>query len=430
MQWNQKMMTGDLSLVEELAELHAQLHDREVKTTVTSVPKGSLSASELTKLHSEHATKVQQLEHSVVEATAAQAALVQQVCTIEKALKKVRISATGSQNRLERTRVRLKKEKQLHTTLRQTVKELHTSMELQSQKIAAQQRQADEHKARETQKSHAIMGLRCKGKVDGKADYDDAHVDEKEDGEDGEDSEDSEGGLTLDSTCKHNPTLRPCTHGYMYTVAFYIWLVYKDEPERYSLVMDAVALVLGLTIEGVKKVHEQRLLCGVKNYITLYTVLCTLVKRKFDGLVYSTEITLEVVLEHVVAFNSFIRPFGYHGLGLNDAIEQSLSNEHRTPICTVIPKKQPKARPTGDVRGQGFAYQGIFGRWAAVRREPGTGCRSQQQQKKKRKKRKRSRSRSSPPSGSMSSSWVAWAYTGIVTTQSTLPVYQQMQLPF
>ena len=188
--------------------------------------------------------------------------------------------------------------------------------------------------------------------------------------------------------------------------------------------MDAVALVLGLGVEEVKKVHKQPLLCGVKNYITLYTVLCTLVKRKFDGLLYSTEITLEVVLEHVVAFNSFIRPFGYYGLGLNDAIEQSLSNEHRTPICTVIPKKQPKARTTGDV--QGFAYQGIFGRLAAVRRGPGTVCRSQQQ--KKRKKRKRSRTRSSPRS--MSSSWVAWAYTGILSTQSKPPVYQQMQLAF
>jgi hypothetical protein len=41
MQWSQQIMTGDLSLVAEIADLHAQLHDRQVKTTVTSVPKGS-----------------------------------------------------------------------------------------------------------------------------------------------------------------------------------------------------------------------------------------------------------------------------------------------------------------------------------------------------------------------------------------------------
>jgi hypothetical protein len=134
-QWNRKMMTGDLSLVAELAELHAQLHDREVKTTVTSVPKGTLSASELTKLHSEHAAKVQQLEHSVLEATAAQAALVQQVGSLEKALEKVRTVAIGGQVRLESTRVKLAKEKQLHATLQQTVKELHAGMQQQSQQI-------------------------------------------------------------------------------------------------------------------------------------------------------------------------------------------------------------------------------------------------------------------------------------------------------
>jgi hypothetical protein len=65
-QWNRKIMTGDLTLVQELVQVHSELYNRNVKSTITSVPENTLTESELGRIHIHHAGEVQKLRDSLV----------------------------------------------------------------------------------------------------------------------------------------------------------------------------------------------------------------------------------------------------------------------------------------------------------------------------------------------------------------------------